>query len=73
MYHTTPHTTTDISSREMLFHHIPNNGLPTIKPSKTTAINKCETNYTEQNKEHIDKKRFTQYKEFQVGEKVLVK
>ena len=72
MYRTTPHTTTSISPAQMLFHHIPNNGLPTIQPSKSTVSNR-ETNYREQIKEYIDKKRFTKHKDFQIGEKVLVK
>ena len=72
MYRTTPHTTTSISPAQMLFHHIPNNGLPTIQPSKLTVSNR-ETNYREQNKEYIDKKRFTKHKDFQREEKVLVK
>ena len=72
MYRTTPHTTTSISPAQMLFYHIPNNGLPTIQPSKSTATNR-ETNYREQIKKYIDKKRFTKHKDFQIGEKVLVK
>ena len=73
MYCTTPHTTTGISPPQTLFHHTPNNGLPTIQPSKSSTVNNRETNYREQNKEYIDKKRFTQHKDFQLGEKVLVK
>ena len=34
----------------MLFRHIPSKGLPTTKPSKTTAVNNRETNYREQSK-----------------------
>ena len=49
MYRTTPHTTTGISPAQMLFQHIPNNGLPTIQPSKST-VNNRETNYREQSK-----------------------
>ena len=69
MYRTIPHTTTGISPAQIIFHHIPNNDLPAIKPSQTTAVNNHETNYREHNK----KKRFTQHKDFYVGEKVLVK
>ena len=69
MYHTTPHTTTGTSLAQILFHHITNNGLPTIQPSKSTASN-WETNYRERNKEYIDKKQFTKHKDFQIGEKV---
>ena len=56
----------------MQFCYIPNNGLPKIKPSKTTS-NNPETNYREQNKYHISKKRSTQHKDFQAKEKVLFK
>ena len=69
MYCTTPHTTTGTSPVQTLFHHIPNNGLPIIQPSKSTVSNR-EANYREQNKEYIDKKRFTKHKDFQIGEKV---
>ena len=69
MYRATPHTTTGTSPAQILFHHIPNNGLPTIQPSKSTVSNR-EANYREQNKEYIDKKRFTKHKDFQIGEKV---
>ena len=55
----TLHTTTGISPAQMLFHHIPNNGLFTMKPSKTTAVNNRETNYREQNIEYVDQKRIT--------------
>ena len=72
MYRTTPHTTTGISPAQMLFQHIPNNGLPTIQRSKST-VNNRETNYREQSKERIDKKRFTKHKDFQIGDEVLVK
>ena len=68
MYCTTPHTTTGISPAQMLFCHI-----PTIQPSKSSTVNNRETNYREQNKEYRDEKQFTQHKDFQVGEKVLVK
>ena len=67
MYRTTPHTTTGIYRAQNLFHHIPNSGLPTIKPNKTTTVNNRVTSYREQNREYIDKKRFTQRKVFQVG------
>ena len=67
MYRTTPHTTTGISRAQNLFHHIPNSGLPTIKPNQTTTVNNRVTSYREQNREYIDKKRFTQRKDFQVG------
>ena len=73
MYYTTPLTTTGTSPAQILFSHTPNNGLPIIKPSKTIAVKNHETNYREQNKKHIEEKRFTQRKEHQVGEKVLVK
>ena len=72
MYRTTPHTTTGTFLAQMLFHHITNNGLPTIQPNKSTVSN-WETNYRERNKEYIDKKQFTKHKDFQIGEKVLVK
>ena len=72
MYRTTPHTTTGTFLAQMLFHHIPNNGLPTIQPNKSTVSN-WETNYREWNKEYIDKKQFTKHKDFQIGERVLVK
>ena len=39
MYRTTPHTTTGTSPAQILFHHIPNNGLPTIQPNKSTVSN----------------------------------
>ena len=67
MYRTTPHTTTGISRAQNLFHHIPNSGLPTIKPNKTTTVNNRVASYREQNREYIDKKRFTQRKDFQIG------
>ena len=50
MYDTTPHTTTGVSPAKMLLYQIPNNGLSTIKPSKKTAVNNFENNYTKQNK-----------------------
>ena len=73
IYRTTPHTTTGIYPAQVLFYHMPSNGLPTIQPSKSSTVNNRETHYREQNKEYRDKKRFTQHKDFQVGEKVLVK
>ena len=73
MYCRTPRTTAGISPPQTLFHHIPNNGLPRIQPSKSSTVNNRETNYREQNKEYIDEKRLTQHKDFQLGEKVLVK
>ena len=39
-----------IAPTQMQFCHIPNNGLPKRKPSKTTSNNNLETNYREQNK-----------------------
>ena len=39
MYCTTLHTTTGTSPAQMLFHHLPNNGLPTIQLSKSTVSN----------------------------------
>ena len=73
MYHTTLHTTTGISPAQMLFQHTPNNGLPTIKQNKKSIANNCEQEYREKNKECIDKKRLTKHKDFQKGEKVLIK
>ena len=72
MYRTTPHTTTGISPAEMLFQHTPNNRLPTIKTTKHET-NPHETAYRERNKAYIDNKRATKHKEFQEGEKVLIK
>lgn len=45
-----PDITAGIFPAQMPFCHIPNNGLPKIKPSKTTSNNNPETNYREQNK-----------------------
>ena len=53
MYRTTPHTTTGISHAQMLFQHIPNNGLPTFKPNKT-EINPQKASHRERNKAYID-------------------
>ena len=49
-----------------------NNGLPTIKPNKT-EINPQEAAHRERNKAYIDNKRSTKHKEFQEGERVLVR
>ena len=53
MYRTTPHTATGISHAQMLFQHIPNNGLPTFKPNKT-EINPQKASHRERNKAYID-------------------
>ena len=68
-----PDITAGIFPAQMPFCHIPNNGLPKIKPSKTISVNNPATNYREQIKQHIGKKRSTQHKDFRAKEKVSFK